>query len=87
MPYEEAVNTLVKAGLLDKVDADTAVAVLASSSVDLTYPGWAESLAQAGLLDKADAEAVISTLEQAGAAEANDDPAAFEKGLENAGIF
>jgi hypothetical protein len=87
MPYEEAVNTLVKAGLLDKVDADTAVAVLASSSVDLTYPGWIKTLAQAGLLDKADAEAATTALEKAGAAEAKDDPTAFEKGLENAGIF
>ena len=87
MTYEDAVNTLVKSGLLDQADADAAVAVLVSSRVDTTYPSWARALAKAGLLEKSDADAATTVLENAGAAEATDDPASFEKGLENAGIF
>ncbi len=87
MTYEDAANALVSAGLLDQADADTAVAVLASAPGDLTYPGWTKALTQAGLLDQSDAEAAAAALEKAGAAEATEDPAAFEKGLENAGIF
>jgi len=77
----------VGAGLLDKADADMAVASLTASSVESTYPAWARALAQAGLLDRANLEAAISAMEKAGTLEAKDDPAGFKKGLENAGIL
>ena len=87
MTYEKAVDALVNAGLLDKTDASTAEAVLAASSVELTYPAWAQALGQAGLLDGANVEAAASAMEKAGAAEAKDDSAGFKKSLENAGVL
>ena len=48
MTYEKAVNALVDAGLLDQTDVGTAIAVLVSSSVEMTYPAWAEALVRPG---------------------------------------
>ena len=87
MTYEKAVNALVDAGLLDKADASAAVAALAATSVEFTYPAWARALAQAGLVDRANVEAVASVMEEAGIAEAKDDPQAFKESLEDAGIL
>ena len=87
MTYEKAVNALVAAGLLDPAKVTAATAVLAGPSVEFTYPDWAEALAQAGLIDKAEVGAAADAMEQAGLAEADDDPDAFEAGLENAGIL
>ncbi len=87
MTYEEAVNTLVNAGLLDKADAGAAAAALASSSVEFTYPAWAEALSKAGLVDEANIEAATTALENAGEKVAEDDPAGFDDALENAGIL
>ena len=87
MTYEKAVKALVAAGLLDPAKVTAATAVLAGPSVEFTYPDWAEALAQAGLIDKAQVGAAADTMEHAGLAEADDDPAGFEKGLENAGIL
>jgi len=87
MTYEEAVKTLVDAGLLVKADAGAAVTALASSSVEFTYPAWAKALSKAGLIDEANIEAVTTALENAGEKEAEDDPAAFDDALENAGIL
>jgi len=87
MTYDKAVDVLVNAGLLDKADADAAVATWAASSVAFTYPAWAQALAQAGLLDRANLEAATSVMEKAGIAEAKDDPQAFKESLEDAGIL
>jgi hypothetical protein len=87
MTYEKAVNALVAAGLLDKADEASAISALDSSTEAFTYPAWADALAQAGLIDQAEVEAAADAMEQAGVAEAKDDPDAFEAGLENAGIL
>jgi hypothetical protein len=87
MTYEEAVKTLVDAGLLDKADAGAAAAALASPSVEFTYPAWAEALAKAGLIDEANIEVATTALENAGDKEAEDDPAGFDDALENAGML
>lgn len=87
MTHEKAVGALVDAGLLDEGDARAAVAALAASSVEFSYPAWARALSQAKLLDEANVEAAISVMEKAGTSEAEDDPTGFEEGLENAGIL
>ena len=87
MTYEEAVKTLVDAGLLDTSDAGAAAAALASSSVDFTYTAWAEALYNAGLIDQANIEAATTAMEKAGRAEAEDVPEAFDDALENAVIL
>jgi len=87
MTYEKAVNALVTTGLLDKADATSAISVLDSPSVEFTYPDWAEALAKAGLINKAEVGTAADTMENAGWAEATDDPDAFNAGLENAGIL
>ena len=87
MTYEKAIEALVNAGLLDEGDASAAAAALSASSVEFTYPAWARALAQGKLLDEANVEAAISVMENAGLAEAKDDPAGFEESLENAGIL
>ncbi len=87
MTYDEAVKTLVNAGLLDKSNTVAAAAALASPSIDLTYPAWAEALAEAGLIDEANVEAAATALEKAGEQEAKDDPEAFDDALQNAGIL
>ena len=45
--HRKAVNALVDAGLLDQADARRAIAVLGASSVEMTYPAWAEASAKA----------------------------------------
>jgi hypothetical protein len=87
MTYEKAVQALVKAGLLDPAQVETAVTVLNQSNVEFTYPDWAEALAKAGLIGVADTDRAADVMEQAGWAEAKDDPEAFEEGLEDAGIL
>ena len=87
MTYGKAVNALVDAGLLDQADIGTAITALSSPSVEMTYPAWAEALVRAGLLTEANLEAAIAAMEKAGWAEAEDDPDAFEEGLEDAGIY
>jgi hypothetical protein len=87
MTYEKAVNALVDAGLLDQTDVGTAIAVLVSSSVEMTYPAWAEALARARLLTEVNTEAAIGVMEKAGTAEAKYDSPGFDESLENAGIL
>ena len=87
MTYDEAVKTLVDAGLLNEAETDAATAALASSSVDFTYPAWAEALSKAGLIDQANIKAATAAMEKAGRAEAEDDPEAFDDALENADIL
>ncbi|MFC2055520.1 hypothetical protein ACFLV7_14670 [Chloroflexota bacterium] len=87
MTYEKAAQALAAAGLLDKDSVASAASVLASPSIDITCPAWAEALAGAGSIGKADVEAAADAMEKAGIAEAEDDPQAFEDGLENAGIL
>jgi hypothetical protein len=72
MPYEKAADALVDAGLLDQTDVGTAIAVLVSSSVEMTYLAWAEVLVRARLIDEASTEAAIGVMEKAGTAEAKD---------------
>jgi hypothetical protein len=72
MPYEKAADALVDAGLLDQTDVGTAIAVLVSSSVEMTYSAWAEALARARLLTEVNTEAAIGVMEKAGTAEAKD---------------
>ena len=87
MTYEEAVKTLVDAGLLDKADTGAAAAALALPSVEFTYPAWAEALAKAGFIDEANIEAATTLMENAAEKEAEDDPDGFDDALENAGIL
>jgi hypothetical protein len=72
MTYEKAADALVDAGLLDQIDVGTAIAVLVSSSVEMTYLAWAEVLVRARLIDEASTEAAIGVMEKAGTAEAKD---------------
>jgi hypothetical protein len=85
--YAKAVSALVRTGLLDKGDADTAEAVLVASSVNPTNPAWAVVLAQAGLLDRTNVEAGAAMMERAGDAAAKQDPKGFEESLADAGIL
>ena len=62
MTPEKAAHALVSAGLLDRMDADIAVAVLVSRRVDLTCRAWVEALVQAWLLDNACADAAIAAM-------------------------
>jgi hypothetical protein len=87
MTYEKAVKGLVAAGLLEPAWAETAVTVLKKPNVEFTYPDWAEALAKAGLIAAADTDTAADVMEKAGWDEAEDDPEAFDEGLENAGIF
>ena len=87
MTYEKAAQALVAAGLLKLAQTATAVTVLKQSNVEFTYPAWAEALANAGLIAAAETGAAADVMEQAGWAEAEDDPKAFDEGLENAGIL
>ena len=87
MTYQKAVDALVAAGLLDPAKATAATTVLAGPTVEFTYPDWAEALARAGLINEAEVATAADVMEQAGWAEAEDDPDAFEAGLEGAGIL
>lgn len=87
MTYDEALKSLVDAGLLDETNLAAAVAALALPSVEFTYPAWAEALARAGLIDKVDVKAAATVMENAGDQEAEDNPDAFGDALENAGVF
>ena len=87
MTYEKAAKALVDARLLDQANARMAAAVLAWPSTNVTYPAWAKALVRARLLTEANLEAAIEVMEKAGWAEAEDDPDAFEEGLEDAGIY
>ena len=87
MTYQKAVDALVAAGLLDPAKATAAITVLAGPTVEFTYPDWAGALARAGLINEAEVATAADVMEQAGWAEAEDDPDAFEAGLANAGIL
>jgi predicted transcriptional regulator len=87
MTYEKAVQALVTAGLLDKSQVKTAVTTLEKSNVEFTYPDWAEALAKAGLIKQSDVDSAADVMQEAGQKEMEEDPDAFDAGLENAGIL
>ena len=87
MTYEKAVNALVKAGLMDQTKVAAAITALKQPSVEFTYPDWAKALAKAGLIAESDVDSAADVMEEAGQKEAEDDPKAFDEGLENAGIL
>ncbi len=87
MTYEDAVNALVAAGLMDKSNVKAAVSVLESPSIEITYPAWAAALAKAGLIDKANVAAAADAMQKESMKIAKDDPKAFDDALENAGIL
>jgi hypothetical protein len=87
MTYEKAVQALVTAGMLDQIEVETAVAALNKPNVEFTYPDWARALAKAGLIAKSDVDSAAVVMEEAGQKEPEDDPKAFDEGLENAGIL
>ena len=64
--HEKAARALVSAGLLDKTDADVAVAIRVSRSLDRTCHVWVEALVQAWLLDKSCVDAAIAAMGHAG---------------------
>jgi hypothetical protein len=66
MTHEKAAHVLVSAGLLDKMDADVAVAVLVSRSDDLRGHARVEALAQAWLLDQARVDEAIAVMGNGG---------------------
>jgi len=87
MTYEKAAQALVAAGILDKTQVASAVAVLNSPAVNMTYPDWAEALASAGLIDKSHIETAADVMYKAGDTENKEDPNDFEEGLEDAEIL
>ena len=87
MTYEKAVQALVTAGLLDKSQVKTAVTTLEKSNVEFTYPDWAQALAKAGLIKQSDVDSAADVMQEAGQKEMEEDPDAFDAGLENAGIL
>ena len=87
MTYEKAIEALIEAGLMDPGKKESAIAALDSTAVEFTYPDWAEALAQAGLIESSNLKAAANAMEAAGETEADQDPDAFEQGLENAGIL
>ena len=87
MTHEDAAKALVAAGLLDEANAASVPRILDSTSVDFTYPAWADALAKAGLISEADVDAAADTMEKAAWANAEKDPAALDDDLENAGIL
>lgn len=87
MTYEKAVQALVTAGLMDQTEVETAVSALNQTNVEFTYPAWARALAKAGLIADSDVDSAADVMEDAGQKEAEDDPKAFDEGLENAGIL
>jgi hypothetical protein len=87
MTYEKAVQALVTAGLLDPSKVKTAVTALKKSNVVFTYPDWAQALAKAGLIPEAQVDSAADVMQAAGKKEAEDNPDAFEKGLEDAGLL
>ena len=87
MTFEDAMNALVAAGLLDSANVAAAISILESPSVENTYPGWAEALAKAGLIEEADVEAAAAAIEKKSKAIAEDDDEAFDDALRNAGIL
>jgi hypothetical protein len=87
MTYEDAVNALVTAGLMDKANVAAAVSVIESPSVDMTYPAWAAALVKAGLIDKANVSAAADAMQNESMKIADDDPQAFEDALRGAGIL
>lgn len=87
MTYEEAAKALVAAGLMDEANAASVPKVLDSTSVEFTYPAWAEALAKAGLISESDVDAAADVMEKAAWANAEKDPAAFDEDMENAGIL
>ena len=87
MTYEKAVQALVAAGMLDQTKVETAVSVLKKPNVEFTYPDWAKALVKAGLLSQDKANKAADVMEQAQKGESENDPNAFDKGLENAGIL
>ena len=87
MTYEKAMQALISAGLLDPAQTQSAVTALKKPNVEFTYPDWAEALVNAGLIAASDTDAAANVMEKAGWDEAEDDPDAFEAGLEDAGIY
>jgi len=87
MTYEDAAKALVAAGLLGEASAAAVPKVLEPTSVEFTYPAWAEALAKAGLISEADVDAAADVMEKAAWASAENDPAALDEDLENAGIL
>ena len=65
MTHEKAARALVGAGLLDSIDADVAVAVLVSRSLDRTCHAWVEALVSCPL-DKSCVDAAIAAMGHAG---------------------
>jgi hypothetical protein len=87
MTYEKATQALVPAGLLDQSQIETAVTVLKKPNVEFTYPDWANALVGAGLIKQSDIDKAANVMQEAGQMEMDDDPDAFDAGLENAGIL
>jgi hypothetical protein len=87
MTYEKAAQALVNAGILAEDQVKAAMVALDQSNVEFTYPAWADALAKAGLIAEKDTAKAAGVMENAGWAEADDDPNEFDKGLESAGLL
>lgn len=87
MTYEKAARALVDAGILAEDQVEAAVMALDQTNVEFTYPAWADALVSAGLIDEKEAARATAAMEDAGWAEADDDPGQFDKGLESAGLL
>ena len=86
MTYAKAVQALIDAGLLNPPQAKPAITALDRSNVEFTYSAWAQALVAAGLISAGDAGTAADVMEKAGWVEADDDPDAFDQGLEDAEI-
>jgi len=87
MTYEKAMNALVAAGLLDQTNVAAAVTALKKPNVEFAYPDWAKALAKAGLIAESAVDSAANVMENAQWDEADTDPDALDKGLEDAGIL
>jgi hypothetical protein len=87
MTYEKAVKALIDAGLMSEDKQVAAVKALEASSVEFTYPDWAEALYKAGLIAKLDIEKAAEVMQDAGRKEAQQGGDDFDEALRDAGIY
>ncbi|MFN2122151.1 MAG: hypothetical protein ACK2T4_07105 [Candidatus Promineifilaceae bacterium] len=87
MTYEKAIKALIDAGLIGEDKLEVAVEALEATSVEFTYPDWAEALYTAGVIARLDVEKAIEVMEDTGLKEAQEGGDDFEDALRDAGIY
>lgn len=87
MTYEDAIEALIAAQILNRSDQESAVAALTSTRTEYTYPGWARALAEAGLIQSGQIEAAADIMQQVERQLDARDEHELDQGLENAGLL